>query len=209
MNRKHLAIFIGISIVFLVAVLLSKTDIFTEKSTVLVPETGTAESVTQTSDYKNISYEINGERVTLVDGLAETEQAPDSNSKVITRYFGNELVADLNSDGRDDVAFILSQETGGSGIFYYAVAAIKTDDGYVGTDGYLLGDRIAPQSTDISSNPRQVDVVVFNYLERASGEPMTTQPSVGRSVYLKLVPESMRWAIVEPDFAGESAVNLE
>lgn len=194
---------------FLVAVLLSKTDIFTEKSTVLVPETGTAESVTQTSDYKNISYEINGERVTLVDGLAETEQAPDSNSKVITRYFGNELVADLNSDGRDDVAFILSQETGGSGIFYYAVAAIKTDDGYVGTDGYLLGDRIAPQSTDISSNPRQVDVVVFNYLERASGEPMTTQPSVGRSVYLKLVPESMRWAIVEPDFAGESAVNLE
>jgi len=209
MNRKHLAIFIGIIIVFLVAVLLSKTDIFTEKSTVLVPETGTAESVTQTSDYKNISYEINGERVTLVDGLAETEQAPDSNSKVITRYFGNELVADLNSDGRDDVAFILSQETGGSGIFYYAVAAIKTDDGYVGTDGYLLGDRIAPQSTDISSNPRQVDVVVFNYLERASGEPMTTQPSVGRSVYLKLVPESMRWAIVEPDFAGESAVNLE
>lgn len=158
------------------------------------------------SDYKNTSYTINGETVHLVDGYSESEIAPESAAKVITRYFGNELVVDLDGDGDDDVAFILTQETGGSGIFYYAVAALNVDDGYVGSDGYLLGDRIAPQSTNLSPNPRHQQVVVFNYADRAPGEPMSVAPSVGSSVYLKIVPEDKRWAIVVPDFEGESAL---
>src|SRR5690606_29172945 len=111
-----------------------------------------------------------------------------------------------DGDGDDDIAFILTQETGGSGTFFYAVAAIKTDYGYVGSDGYLLGDRIAPQSTDLSPNPRHKYVVVFNYADRAPSEPMTAEPSVGKSAYLKLVPERMQWGVVEPDFEGESAL---
>jgi hypothetical protein len=115
-------------------------------------------------------------------------------------------MTDLDGDGNDDVAFIVTQETGGSGVFYYAVAALNTENGYVGTDGYLLGDRIAPQSTTVSPNPRHKNVVVFNYADREVGEPMTTQPSVGQSVYLKVDIDSMRWGIVEPDFEGESAL---
>jgi len=155
--------------------------------------------------YKDASYLIDGKSVQLTDGYNESEILPGSAAKVITRYFGNELVTDLDGDGDDDVAFILTQESGGSGTFYYAVAARTTENGYVGSDGYLLGDRIAPQSTNVSQNPRHKNVVVFNFAERAQGEPMSTQPSVGKSVYLKLVPETMQWGIVEPDFEGESA----
>lgn len=156
------------------------------------------------ADYKNAEYLIEGKRVKLVNGVSETEAAPGSASKSTTRYFGNELKTDLDGDGREDVAFILTQDSGGSGTFFYAVATLNTDQGYVGSDGYLLGDRIAPQSTNMSTNPRHTYVVVFNYADRAQGEPMTASPSEGKSAYLKLDPTSMRWGIVEPDFEGEA-----
>ncbi len=156
------------------------------------------------NDYKNTEYLIEGERVVLMGGVAES-QIKGSASKIITRYFGNELRTDLDGDGaEDDVAFIVTQEGGGSGTFFYAVAALKDEAGYRGSDGYLLGDRIAPQSTTLSPNPRHVQVVVFNYADRAPGEPLAAQPSVGKSAYLKIDPESLRWGIVEPDFEGES-----
>jgi len=121
-----------------------------------------------------------------------------------THYFGNELKTDLDGDGREDVAFIATHEPGGSGTFYYVVAALNTERGYVGSDGYLLGDRIASQNITLSPNPRHKNVIVANYAERAAGEPMTAQPSVGKSVYLKIDPSSRMWGIVEPDFEGES-----
>jgi len=159
---------------------------------------------TGASDYKDAEFVIEGQRVTLENGVAETEAAPGSASKILTRYFGNELKTDLDGDGREDVAFILTQEQGGSGTFFYAVAALNTKSGYLGSDGYLLGDRIAPQNTNVSQNPRHKYVVVFNYADRAPGEPMTVQPSVGKSVYLKIDPASRQWGIVEPDFKGEA-----
>jgi len=141
------------------------------------------------SSYKDTEYMIENRKVKLGEGITE---------------FGNELFIDLDGDGREDIAFIITQERGGSGVFFYAVAALNTDHGYVGSDGYLLGDRIAPQSTNPSQNPRHKYVVVFNYVDRAPGESMVTNPSVGKSAYLKLDPASMRWGIVQPDFEGES-----
>ena len=154
--------------------------------------------------YLDATYVIDGKPVTLVGGEASAPAAPGSASQIVTRYFGNEVKADLNGDGREDIAFILTQSAGGSGTFYYAVAALNTEQGYVGSDGYLLGDRVAPQATTMSPKPVQKQVVVFNYAERAADEPMTAQPSVGKSVYLKLNQETMQWGIVVPDFEGES-----
>jgi hypothetical protein len=154
--------------------------------------------------YKDATYTIDGNQVVLVDGLSEIESAPGSASKTVTLYFGNDLSVDLNNDGQMDVVFLLTQQTGGSGTFYYAVSAIRTEHGYVGSDGYLLGDRIAPQAITVSQNPKQKNVIVVNYAERKADEPMTTQPSVGKSVYLKLDMESIMWGIVEPNFEGES-----
>lgn len=196
--KKYVVVTALFAVLLVVGIFLALTN---QDQTVVAIDVAPSETDT---DYKDAVYEIDGVAVKLVDGVAESESAPGSASKTVTRYFGNELQTDLDGDGVLDVAFILTQQTDGSGVFYYAVGAVKTDEGYAGTDGYLLGDRIAPQSTDDSQNPIQKNVVVFNYVDRAVGEPMTAQPSVAQSVYLKLVPETMRWAIVEPNFEGES-----
>ncbi|MES2215789.1 MAG: hypothetical protein V4481_00650 [Patescibacteria group bacterium] len=141
------------------------------------------------TDYKNAEYVIEGTHVKLVDGAAETESAPDSAIKVTTRYFGNEVRSDLDGDGSEDVTFLLTQQSGGSGTFYYVVAALHTDHGYVGSEGFLLGDRIAPQTTEKG----QGKVIVVNYADRAPGEPFTTQPSVAKSLRLVFEPVSMKF----------------
>ncbi len=131
---------------------------------------------------KDATYQIEGNPVTLVKGLSEVEAAPGSASKTVTRYFGNEATGDLDGDGRPDVALLLTQESGGSGTFFYAVAALQTEGGYAGTNAIFLGDRIAPQPTTIQNG-----TIVVNYAERKPGEPFTTAPSVGVSKYLKVV----------------------
>ena len=139
------------------------------------------------SDYKNATYLIDGKPVTLVDGVSEVETAPGSASKTVTKYFGNEAKGDLNGDGTPDLAFLLTQEGGGSGTFYYVVAALQSADGtYTGTNGVLLGDRIAPQTTEYRDGE-----VIVNYAERAVGEPMSTAPSIGVSKYLKVTGDTL------------------
>jgi hypothetical protein len=125
---------------------------------------------------------IEGQRTKLAGSLAETEPSPGPASRVVTRYFPSELKTDLNGDGREDVVFLVTQQAGGSGTFFYAVAALNTQAGYLGSDGYLLGDRIAPQTIEVSRKPRHKNVVVVHYGDRGPGEPMTAQPSVGKSV---------------------------
>jgi hypothetical protein len=135
------------------------------------------------ADYKNIAYEIDGRVITLTNGLSEIPAAPGSASTITTRYFGNEATGDLTADGLPDVAFLITQSGGGSGTFFYVVAALRTrDGGYVGTNGVLLGDRIAPQSTQI-----QNAIVTVNYADRKPGEAMTTPPSVGVSKNFRVV----------------------
>lgn len=132
-------------------------------------------------DYKNATYLVEGSFVTLTNGFFEVESAPGSATKITTRYFGNEAIGDLNSDGKNDVAFLLTQSSGGSGTFFYVVAAIQTSTGVEGTNAIFLGDRIAPQSTRIESG-----IVTINYADRNPGEPFTTQPSLGVSKYFKI-----------------------
>lgn len=70
---------------------------------------------------------------------------------------------------------------GGSGTFYYAAAALSTGSGYQGTNAILLGDRIAPQSTQIENG-----VIVVNYADRNPGEDFSVQPSLGMTKTLEL-----------------------
>ncbi len=197
-------ILIGAGVVAIVVLLGAGVYLSNTPSSAPAPEKGGPMVMTPATDPKNAAYMLDGMHVQLHDGKAEVEAAPGSASKIVTKFFGNEIKTDLDGDGREDIAFILTQNTGGSGTFYFAVAALNTPHGWMGSDGYLLGDRIAPQSTTLSQNPKQKGVVVFNYADRAPNEPMTTQPSVGKSVYLKLDPQTMQWGVVEPHFEGES-----
>lgn len=132
-------------------------------------------------DYKNATYLIEGSFVTLTDGFFEIESAPGSATKITTRYFGNEAIADLNRDGKDDVAFLLTQTSGGSGTFFYVIAALQTASGVEGTNAIFLGDRIAPQNTSIENG-----IIIVNYADRNPDEPFTAQPSLGVSKYFKV-----------------------
>ena len=136
-------------------------------------------------DGKNSTFTIDGNSVTLVNGISQVPAAPGSASMVTTRYFGNEATGDLNGDGLPDIAFLVTQDSGGSGLFYYAVAAVQTPSGYKTTNAFLVGDRIAPQSSYIPANSQELQV---NYAERNLGEPMTAQPSVGATLLLKVTP---------------------
>ena len=151
-------------------------------------------------DYKNIEYVIAGTSIKLTNGVSETEAAPSSASKIITRYFGNEARKDLNADGREDVAFLLTQETGGSGTFFYVVAALaQADGGYIGSQALFLGDRIAPQTTE--SGPGKT--IIVNYADRAPGEKFSARPSIGKSIYLLLNTTTMQFGEVVQNFEGE------
>jgi heat shock protein HslJ len=155
-------------------------------------------------DPANTAYRIEGESVQLVEGMSEMPAAPDSAEKVITRYFGNEVHTDLDGDGRDDAVLILTQSRGGTGTFYYVVAALNTERGHVGSEALLLGDRIALQTTEVSQDPNHKGVVVVNYADRRDDEPMTAQPSIAKSIWLKLDPQSMQLGEVAQNFEGEA-----
>ena len=160
-------------------------------------------------DARNSSFGVEGARVTLVNGVAETQFASMPDVKVVTRYFGNRVSHDLDNDGREDAVFLVTQDKGGSGTFFYVVAVLNTANGYVGSNSYLLGDRIAPQSMNIdegqtAQGTMRDNVIVVNYAVRKPSEPMTTAPSVGKSVWLKLDPRAMKFGEVAQNFEGES-----
>lgn len=133
-------------------------------------------------DYKNLTYTIENRDIKLVNGYSEIEFDPGaSDTKIITRYFGNEAFGDLNNDGLGDVAFLLTQQIGGTGTFYYLAGALKTSTEYQPINPIYLGDRIAPQTTQISNGS-----ITVNYADRNPGEPMSTTPSMGVSKYFKV-----------------------
>ncbi len=130
----------------------------------------------QTGDYTGAVFTIEGERVQLVDGLAEAPAGGGSSARVVTRYFGNDAVGDLNGDGQADAAFLVTQEGGGSGTFFYLVVALRQGSGYTGTNAALLGDRIAPQSMRMENG-----LVTVTYADRKPEDSFTTPPSAGVS----------------------------
>ena len=175
-NLQKRKIFIGLGIIILAIIIF----IITKKE---APKDYT---IISNNDFKNISYTIEGQQITLKNGFAENEIAPGSASKNITKYFGNEAKADLDGDGLKDVAFLITQDIGGSGTFYYLVAAINIKDGYVGTNAVFLGDRIAPQTTEFKDGN-----IIVNLAKRLPNEPMTNTPSIGVSKYFKVIDNKL------------------
>jgi hypothetical protein len=117
-------------------------------------------------DYKSITYTIDGKNIQLKNNY---------------QYFGNEAYGDFDNDGNQDIAFIFTDNSEGSGTFFYIVSALNKDDHYIGTNAIFLGDRISPQSTEFINNE-----IVVNYTIRKESEAMTNQPTIGVSKYLKI-----------------------
>jgi heat shock protein HslJ len=145
-------------------------------------------------------YLIAGRSIELAAGVSELEAAPGSASRIVTRYFGADARGDLNGDGKEDVVFVLTQETSGTGVFYYVVAALAAESGYRGSNGLLLGDRIAPESTQIGAD----DIVIVSYADRAPGDSFAAAPSVAKSIRLRFDPDSLEFGEVAEGFEGEA-----
>ncbi len=97
----------------------------------------------------------------------------DGVSKSVLTVFGEPKYGDLDGDGDEDSALVLSFDNGGSGIFYYvALAARGANGGYTGTSAVLLGDRIAPQTLEIRNGR-----AIVNYAVRGEGEDFSVRPS--------------------------------
>jgi heat shock protein HslJ len=150
--------------------------------------------------YKNATYNIDGESVTLINGRSEKEVAPGSASKILVNYFGNEVFADFDGDGRNDVAFLLTKQGGGSGTFYYLVVGLNKEEGYLGSSAVLIGDRISPQGTSIDER----GFIVVNYADRNPGESFAVTPSLGKSLWLKFDSTNMQLGEVVQNFEGEA-----
>ncbi len=160
--------------------------------------------VEKVNNPKNATYRIVGESVTLVNGKASSPVAPGSASMIVTEYFGNEVEYDFDKDGRMDTAFILTQNSGGSGTFYFLVYALNKESGYLGSEGLYIGDRIAPQTTELSKDPSREDVVIVNFADRKPGESFAIAPSLGKSLWAKLDLNTMQPGEVVQDFEGEA-----
>jgi hypothetical protein len=73
------------------------------------------------------------------------------------QYFGNEVIGDINADGKDDVAFLIHRKDDDRGTLYYLTSALTVEGGKSGTNLLFLGDKINPQSISITNGV--IDVV--------------------------------------------------
>jgi hypothetical protein len=153
-------------------------------------QTATHEIVEATSTFpeknmnpKNTSYDIEGVHVLLQNGKSVyTSSTTDtSTSSNTVEYAGNDLRIDVDGDQKEDATFLLTVRGSGSGTFYYLVTALNKDNGYVGTNGILLGDRITPLSIAFKNNE-----IVATYLDRKIDESMVTKPHVSVSRRFKI-----------------------
>jgi len=147
----------------------------------------TAGGVGPAPDPQNAAYTIDGQVITLHNGRAEKLISPDSAAKMKTSIFGNPASADLDGDSDDDTVLILVHDPGGSGTFYYSAAALNVNGSYLGTNAVLLGDRIAPGALTIRNS-----VIEVSYSDRKSGEPMSSDPSIEKQIYLTIDNGNLR-----------------
>jgi heat shock protein HslJ len=152
------------------------------------------------SNVKNLTYTVDGQTFTLINGKVSMDVAPGSSAQQTLQIFGEPVYGDLNGDGvANDAALLLVNNAGGSGAFYYAVLALNTNGVYKATNSLLLGDRIAPQTVEIHDGR-----AVFNYAERKANEPMTTQPSIGKSLWVHYDVKTGEIGELAQGFEGEA-----
>ena len=152
------------------------------KTAVTHPGTSTDPSVPSlAANPLSASYEIDGRRITLVDGRAERVAAPGSAIREQTRVLGEPVQGDLDGDGAADTVLWLLHQPGGTGSFYFLAAALQHAGGYQGTRVVLLGDRIDPGELTIRNG-----VVSASYRDRRPGEAMATRPAIRKTAYFML-----------------------
>jgi hypothetical protein len=137
-------------------------------------------------------YIIDGTSYQLKNGEVEVSEIPGSATKTKVKIFSSDKIFDINKDGEDDFAVILTQDPGASGTFYFVSLALSSANGFVGTNSILLGDRIAPQNVNIKE-----EQIVVIYATRYPGDSFDVEPSFGVSKYFFLADNELKEDIKE------------
>ncbi len=122
-------------------------------------------------DPANATYVIDGKPVTLTNGKSDVPIAPGSASHRITTLTSTTATGDIDGDGKPDAAVVITDTSGGSGVFSHLAAVLSS--GGSGAPTALLGDRITVNQ--VSVNAAKVTVT---YVTRPDGVPFSTPPSV-------------------------------
>ena len=153
-------------------------------------------SIKVDGEYKNTTYYRRDTPFTFVNGVFEKELFPSSVEKMVIKYLGYDLKGDFNADGLEDIAFIATENDGGSKSFYSLFAFLSSPQGFVGSNDIFLGDRIKLQSIEFVD-----DKLIVNYFEHEPNQALVDEPktSVNKKVqvfnYTQLVDLSLAQAI--------------
>lgn len=136
-------------------------------------------------DASNASFSIDGEVVTLSNGVSQTKDEIGLTSE--TTLLKNFIAyGDLNKDGNEDSALLLEVSGGGSGTFIYLAGFISGTLNRKGTEAVFIGDRIAPKTIAIKNG-----VITLTYLDRQSNEPFSSEPTVLKTKQFSLSNNSL------------------
>lgn len=137
--------------------------------------------VVETVDPYNATYIIENQGIKLTSGRADDVLVPGSNTRTYNAIYRIPVFGDLNGDKIEDAAFFLTQDSGGSGSFYYVAVAVSMASGTEGTNAVFIGDRIYPENIEIKDKK-----IVVTYFDRKSDEPMSATPTQTVTINLYL-----------------------
>jgi len=101
-------------------------------------------------DLMNFTYEgIYEQPVQLDNGAFQGEPFEAGGASRPTVTLANYAFGQLNDDGLEDAAVVLVENSGGSGSFYYLMAVVSQEGGFVNAATHLLGDRLRVQSLSV------------------------------------------------------------
>ena len=129
----------------------------------------------------DLSVTIDGQHFQMGHGVAEIAAAPGSAITNTLRMVGEPVLAGPDAAGNRDAALIVVNDPGGSGRFYYALAAIAQADSYRATNVLPLGDRITPQTIEYRDGR-----FIYHYLGRDLDQPMSEPPTVEETLSVRL-----------------------
>lgn len=145
-------------------------------------------------DPANAGYYIDGVLYTLING--ELEQPIEESSEVNKfKLLDFKATGDLNKDGLDDIAVVITNDAGGSGTFYYL--AIFTSGNPVIENTYNIGDRIKVEDLKFADNKFQV-----TYLDRDPEADMASEPSIEITTIAEMDEENTGFVFSCVDNAG-------
>jgi len=156
MSVKESLIVLGILVVAILAGYLfmggvGETDLTSEDK----------EVVFENGDVMNMVYMVEGGAFTIKNGVAEEKTNSMSGEAVEVKIFGEPAYGDLNGDGQDDTAVIISYKTA-KGEAYYAGAVIsdKAGEKIKGVGSLILAEDVLPKEIRIEEGRILVDYAV-------------------------------------------------